>query len=204
MNAEPPKSPRHTKLEDALALCVGVLLIALAVSFYQHAGLLTGGVAGLSFLTQYATGLPFGLPFFVINLPFYWLAYRRMGRALLVKTVIAVTLISLLTSLMPSVLTLGAVAPLYAAVIGGVLMGTGFLVLFRHRITLGGFGILVLYLQDRFGISAGKVQMAIDCTIVVAALFVLPPDRVLLSVAGALLLNILLAVNHRADRYLGT
>ena len=35
--------------------------------------------AGLAFLLHYATGIGFGKIFFVLNLPFYWLAQQRGG-----------------------------------------------------------------------------------------------------------------------------
>ena len=38
---------------------------------------------------------------------------------------------------------------------------------------------------------------------VLAAIFVVSPDKVLLSVLGAVMLNLVLAINHRADRYVG-
>ncbi|HAQ27434.1 MAG TPA: hypothetical protein DCQ80_15960, partial [Pseudomonas sp.] len=77
------------------------------------------------------------------------------------------------------------------------------LMLFRHRASLGGVNILALYLQERFGLRAGAVQMGIDASIVLAALFVVPLDKVLLSVLGAVALNLVLAINHRAGRYMG-
>ncbi|GAO20442.1 hypothetical protein ALISP_0262 [Alicycliphilus sp. B1] len=71
----------------------------------------------------------------------------------------AVLLLSALTELQSRLLQITQPQPLYAAVTGGLIMGIGFLVLFRHRCSLGGLGILALYLQDRFGWRAGKVQM---------------------------------------------
>ena len=50
------------------------------MAFFTSAGLLTGGTAGLAFLLHYATGIGFGKTFFVLNLPFYWLALRKLGR----------------------------------------------------------------------------------------------------------------------------
>ena len=41
-------------------------------------------------------------------------------------------------------------------------MGLGFLILFRHRSSLGGFNLLVLFIQERYGVPAGKVQMGLD------------------------------------------
>ncbi|KRC17027.1 YitT family protein [Acidovorax sp. Root219] len=198
-----PPAP-HTPTEDAVAIFTGVLLISVGVAFFTSAGLLTGGTAGLAFLAHYATGIGFGKLFFVINLPFYWLALRKLGRAFTVKTFIAVLLLSALTELQSQLLQFAQLQPLYAAIAGGTITGTGFLVLFRHRCSLGGVGIAALYLQDRYGWRAGKVQMAVDCCIVLLALFTVEPLRVLWSIAGAVALNLVLAMNHRPGRYMGT
>ncbi|MDH5708160.1 MAG: YitT family protein, partial [Hylemonella sp.] len=141
---------------------------------------------------------------FVINLPFYVLAWRRMPRAFLYKTMLAVALLSVMTELTPRFIRLDAVDPLYAALVGGVLLGVGFLILFRHRASLGGVGILAFWLQESRGWRAGHVQMAVDSLILLAALLTHPLPQVALSVAGAVVLNFTLAINHRAGRYLAT
>ena len=201
--ATPLASIPHSTLEDALALLCGVLLISIGVAFFTTAGLVTGGTAGLAFLLHYATGVGFGKAFFVLNLPFYWLALRKMGRAFTLKTFIAVALLSLLTELQRQFLQFASLQPLYASIAGGIITGTGFLVLFRHRSSLGGVGILALYLQDRYGWRAGKVQMAVDCCIVLLALWSMPLIQVAYSIVGAVALNLVLAINHRPGRYMG-
>ncbi|MEY4752876.1 MAG: hypothetical protein RJA44_551 [Pseudomonadota bacterium] len=193
---------RHSPFDDAQALLSGTLLIALAVLMYRHAGLLSGGTSGLAFLAHYAAGWRFGLVFFVLNLPFYWLAWRRMGRAFTFKTIAAVLLLSLQTELLPRWLSFAVLAPPLAALLGGVLMGTGFLILFRHRASLGGVGILALALQEQRGWRAGHVQMAVDALIVACAFALVEPQRVLLSIGGAVALNMVLAINHRPGRYI--
>jgi len=192
---------RHTTGDDLQALLTGTLFIALGVAMFKHAGLLTGGTAGLAFLLHYATGVSFGKLFFLINLPFYWIAWRRMGRAFTVKTFIAVALLSMLTEWQPLALSFAALQPLYAAIMGGLLMGSGFLMLFRHRASLGGVGIVALVLQHERGWRAGKVQMAVDCAIVLAALFVVDPLHIGYSLVGAIALNLTLTVNHKPGRY---
>ena len=99
-----------------------------------------------------------------------------------------------------------ATAPLIdriAALAGGSLMGLGLLALFRHRTGLGGINILALYLQERHGIRAGWFQLGVDGAILVAAFLLLPPSRVVVSLAGTAVLNLILAVNHKPGRYLG-
>ena len=138
----------------------------------------------------------------MLNLPFYWLALRKLGRAFTVKTFAAVLLLSLLSELQAQFLQFAQLQPLYAAIAGGLITGTGFLVLFRHRCSLGGVGIAALYLQDRYGWRAGKVQMAVDCCIVLLALWSMPIAQVAYSIVGAVALNLVLAINHRPGRYM--
>jgi uncharacterized membrane-anchored protein YitT (DUF2179 family) len=201
-SAAAPTAVPHSAAEDGFAIFTGVLLISVGVAFFTSAGLLTGGTAGLAFLLHYATGIGFGKIFFVLNLPFYWLALRKLGRAFTVKTFVAVCLLSLLTEWQSQWLQFAQLQPLFAAIAGGLITGTGFLVLFRHRCSLGGLGIAALYLQDRYGWRAGKVQMAVDCAIVLLALWTVDPLRVAWSVAGAVALNLVLAMNHRPGRYM--
>lgn len=193
---------RHSHAEDALALLSGTALIALAVTLFQHAQLLSGGTAGLAFLLHYGMGWGFGPVFFVLNLPFYLLAWRRMDRAFLYKTMLAVALLSVLTEITPQFIRFEQLQPLYAALIGGVLLGVGFLILFRHRASLGGVGILAFWLQETRGWRAGHVQMAVDTLILLLALITAPLTQVALSVVGAVVLNLTLAINHRAGRYI--
>lgn len=197
-----PAPGRHSLLEDLQALLTGTLFVALGVTLFRHAGMVTGGTAGIAFVAHYAGGLPFGLLFFVINLPFYVLAWRRMGPRFTVKTFIAVGLLALLSELLPHWLVLQHVHPLFAAVGGGLLAGAGFLILFRHQASLGGLNVLVLWLQERRGWRAGKLQMGIDMAILLAATPWLDARRLALSVLGALALNFALAVNHKPGRYM--
>jgi uncharacterized membrane-anchored protein YitT (DUF2179 family) len=164
-------------------------------------GLLTGGTAGIAFLIHYATGWNFGLVFFCINLPFYGLAYQRMGLPFTLKTFAAVALLATISNVLPQLIALGAINPVFAAVAGGLLMGTGMLILFRHRASLGGFNVLVLYLQERFGWRAGLIQMGMDCTIVLLAFALTDWWHIALSVLGAVVMNQTLAINHRSGRY---
>lgn len=199
-----PAGVPHTRAEDALALFTGVVLISVGVAFFTGAGLLTGGTAGLAFLLHYATGVGFGAIFFVLNLPFYWLALRKLGPTFTLKTFAAVLLLSVLTGVQSQFLQFAQLHPLYAAIAGGLVTGTGFLVLFRHRCSLGGVGILALYLQDRHAWRAGAVQMAVDAAIVLLALWTVAPERVAWSVVAAITMNLVLALNHRPGRYQGT
>jgi uncharacterized membrane-anchored protein YitT (DUF2179 family) len=204
MSVETAARPeRHSAYEDAIAIVVGTMFMALGVVIYTKAVLLAGSTAGLALLLQYASGIGFWWLFFAINLPFYILAVRKLGWAFTLRTFAAVTLVSVFTRLTSDLVSFSHLDPLYAAIMGGALSGTGLLILFRHRTGLGGINVLAIYLQDRFGIRAGYFQLAVDLAILAAAAFVIPPDRLALSVLGAVVVNMTLAINHRPGRYLG-
>lgn len=197
-----PQDP-HRPHEDVLAMLLGTLLVALGVTFYSQAMLLAGSTAGLALLAEYVTGLGFGGMFFVINLPFYYLAIKRMGWSFTLRTFIATALLSLFAFLTPGWVDIASLNPVYAAVIGGSLLGIGLLVLIRHRTSLGGINILALYLQERFGWRAGYVQLGVDMLILGLSFLVLEPNGIALSVLGAVIMNLIIGLNHKPGRYIG-
>ncbi|WP_372394862.1 YitT family protein [Azospirillum sp. HJ39] len=203
IQAPPASVERHQLYEDALAMLMGTLFIALGMLIYSKTVLLTGSTAGLALLLSYVTKVQFGIIFFVINLPFYWLAWKRLGWKFTARTFIAVALVTLFSRMTDQWVSFAHLDPVYATVVGGGLCGTGLLMLFRHRTGLGGVNILAIYLQERYGIRAGYFQLGVDLAILAGAFFVLTPDRLLLSVVGAIIVNMTLAINHRPGRYLG-
>ena len=197
------KNPaKHTALEDIQGILSGSMIAALGLFLLAKVGLLTGGMAGSAFLLHYWAGWNFGLVFFLLNLPFYILAYKRVGLDFTLKTFLAVGLTSTLVELQSRFITIEWINPIWAAALGGLLLGFGLLALYRHRASLGGIGILAVYIQDRFGIRAGLVQLAHDLVILGLAFLVVSPAIALCSVLGAAAMNIFVAINHRADRYI--
>ncbi|SKA80291.1 Uncharacterised 5xTM membrane BCR, YitT family COG1284 [Pseudomonas extremaustralis] len=192
---------RHTPIEDFLALLIGSLMVSFGVLLVRQVGALTGGTAGLAFLTHYASQVSFGTAFFVINLPFYYLAIRRMGWPFTLKTFCAVALVSVFSDLHAHFIHIDQLQPLYAVLLGNLIMGLGFIVLFRHNASLGGINILALFLQERFGIRVGKLQMSMDVMVLLASLYVVSVPLLLASITGAVVLNLIIAMNHRPHRY---
>ncbi|MAW86921.1 MAG: membrane protein [Phyllobacteriaceae bacterium] len=193
---------QHSPLEDAQAIVTGTVLATLGVALLAHLNFLTSGVAGLALIISYTFGINVGLAFFLINLPFFALAALRMGRAFTVKTFVAIAALSAMIGVQPQVFTFGEIDPFVGAVVAGLLIGFALLALFRHRASLGGAGILAIFLQERFGWRAGLTQLVVDMAILGLAFLVVDRTSVLYSLVGAIVLNGFLAINHRSDRYI--
>ena len=200
---QPAAPTAHTPVEDAQAFALGTALCALGVTMLTHLGLITGQTAGLAVLVSYATGLSFGLVFFCVNLPFYWLAWLRMGPKFTLKSFLCVGLVSVMAETFPRLIVFETLDPLLGAVLVGAVTGLGLIVLFRHGASLGGIGILALFLQDRTGFRAGYTQLIFDLCLFAVAFAIIAPGLVLYSLAGAVVANLIIATNHRPDRYTG-
>lgn len=192
----------HTRLEDLLGLVTGVFVSSLGLFLIKSVGAVTGGTAGLSLLLSYWWGVAFEVLFVLVNLPFFGLAVWKKGVVFTAKSLVCVVAVSLLSTLHGHYLDLGHVAPAYGVIGGNLLAGVGLLILFRHGASLGGFNIFALLMQETVGLRAGYVQMGLDVLVVVCSLFVVSGETMLLSALGAVVLNIVLAFNHRPGRYI--
>lgn len=197
----PIVKPHHSLIEDTIALVMASLFVSLGLYFFNYCGLLMGGVTGIAMILQHFVPFSFGQILFTINMPFYVLAWLKLGPRFTVGTAIAVTIVSFCTDHLPFVFRLESLNPYFAAVAGGLLIGMGVLIMFRHLASFGGLGILASYLQSRFGISAGRFQMGIDLTIVMVGYFLVSFDILVMSIIGAIALNSVIALSHKPGRY---
>ncbi|NVK57636.1 MAG: YitT family protein [Alteromonadaceae bacterium] len=194
----------HKLYEDVLGLICGSILVSLGLVLLSENSLLSPGTAGLAMALDALLPFNFGQLFFVINIPFYYLSWRQMGWAFTLKTFISVSLVALLTQTIPLVVQFNHISVVFSSAVGGVLIGLGVLAMFRHKSSLGGIGILAFYLQNKYGLSAGKFQMVADITIVFSSYFLTDLRGLLFSILAAFLLNLVIAVNHKEGRYIVT
>ncbi|MBY5992849.1 YitT family protein [Ferrimonas balearica] len=192
----------HSLQEDLFSLGIGVMMLSFAIVILKQAGVLVGGVAGLALLVSQLSGWGFGLLFFAISAPFYLMAWFRMSRAFTLKSLATVGLISWLSELMQNAIAIEGLSPLMAGAIGGVLCGVGLLVLFRHHSSAGGFNVLALYCQERFGLRAGYLLMGLDGLILLATAVFFGVETLMASTLCIVLMNLVLGMNHRPGRYL--
>ena len=204
MHNDRPATVDHSLLDDVQGLGIGLFLCSLGMQFLTTAGLITGQTAGVAVIISYLTGYSFGTVFFVINLPFYFFAWKRLGLEFTVKSLISVTLLSVLTDVMPLGLGFDRLDPLLAVLAFGTTVGIGLLAMFRHNGSLGGLGVVALYVQDSTGFKAGYVQLMVDGVIFAVAALLFPLDVVGWSLLGAVVLNLVITFNHRRDRYIAT
>lgn len=195
-------APRHTPAEDLAGLLTGAFVASAGLFVLDGGGVVTGGTAGLALLLANVLPLAFGPLFLILSLPFVALAVSRKGWRFTLRSAMALAAVAVFSLLHPVAVQVEHFDRAYAALAGNLAAGVGILIVFRHGASLGGFNVVALICQERRGWRAGYVQLGLDTAVIVAFFAVGDTTQVLLSAVGAVVLNLVLAMNHRPGRYL--
>ncbi len=156
-------------LTNLLIILFANSLCAIAINlFFIPNKLLSGGIGGISIMVQYLFTIPTGITVFLLNLPIFLYGFKKVDRHFALYGSISMLVFSLLLTLTSG---LGRYAPtddiLIAAIIGGVLNGSGVGLLFKNRMCQDGLDILATILRRRYGISIGTSLMTVNSLIVI-------------------------------------
>ncbi len=198
-----PRGRPHSTAEDGYGLAIGCILIVLGLMFLKSAGLVTGGIAGVALLLSYLVPLPAGVLFTIINIPFFLLAQRTMGRSFAIKTMLVNAGIAGFSACARLSVRVVEVHPAFAAIVGGTVIGMGILCVARHRAGVGGTGVVTLWLLRTRGWNAGVTQMAFDVVVLAAAAPVIGSAALGWSVLSAVAISLIMIAWHRPGRYIG-
>ncbi|QEW07007.1 YitT family protein [Nitrincola iocasae] len=183
-----------------LSLFEGCLLVALGVHLLNAANLLISGTAGIGMILTQLTPLSFGQLFFLLNLPFYLLAWNTLGIDFTVRTFFSISMLAGLSELMRLFIHID-IDPLFSALLGGMLVGFGLILLFRHNASLGGLNILALYLERRLGVHASKTTLAGDALVLLLAVMVVDMTSLMYSLLAFLTLCSVVGRYHRPPEW---
>ncbi|MFF2890657.1 YitT family protein [Paenibacillus sp. NPDC057967] len=179
-----------------LHIAIGCFVTAGGLLLLKHSGVVTGGTAGLALSLSPMLNIPFHYLFALLNLPFFLFSYFYMGRSFTFTTMIAITMLTGLSSL-DSVLPAFTIPALPGAIIGGAFIGVGLIGLFRNGASLGGATILALYLHRKHGINPGKSNFIFDFIVIASSLFAYSLTSGLISVLSIAVTSTVLALFKR-------
>ncbi|MBA3722140.1 MAG: YitT family protein [Parachlamydiaceae bacterium] len=156
-------------------MTLGAFLAAFALEvFFIPNNLIDGGIVGVAMILSSIFGketLPFLL--LLLNLPFLFLAYRGIGKVLVVHMIVANILFSafliLISTFFPSQFHGDS---LEVVVIGGAILGIGLGLIIREGGSLDGTEILGIIINRRIGFTVGQVVLFCNFFVFGAAGFV--------------------------------
>jgi uncharacterized membrane-anchored protein YitT (DUF2179 family) len=150
-------------------LC-GVAFAAIALeAFMLPNKFLDGGVTGIAILVNIAFGIPLNLLLLVLNIPFLYMGYKKIGKTFAVQSTISVFMLIVVLEL----LQMEPVTEdkLLIAVFGGFLMGIGIGLIIRGGGLIDGFEVITDFTQKNSAFSGSEITLFLNSLIMITAAF---------------------------------
>ncbi|MGB3890494.1 YitT family protein [Priestia megaterium] len=164
-----------------LFILVGALLMAVGLEFFLVPNeVIDGGIVGISIILSHLTDVQIGFYIFVLNLPFFFIGYKQIGKTFALSTLLGVIILSIATSIFHDLPVLTG-DPLLATVFGGIVLGMGVGIVIRYGGSLDGTEILAILFNKRTPFSVGETIMFFNLFILGSAGFVFGWDRAMYS-----------------------
>lgn len=150
-------------LNKLFFLTLGPFIAAFALEvFLVPNNIIDGGIVGISIILSYLTKFNLGLLIFLINIPFFLLAFNKIGKKFVIQTFYAIGMLSLAVNLISNHIHPVSHDLLLSTVFGGIALGTGVGLVLKHEGSLDGTEIMSLVLSKKFGFSVGEWIMTFN------------------------------------------
>ncbi len=193
MNARDLENKIH--FERYLMCVIGGALYAVGVNlFIVPFNLYTGGLVGIAQLIrtilsdyihiEFCSKDVAGIIFYALNLPILIYAFPRLDKLFFLKTLVAVTSLTLAMSLIPTTVIVDDC--LASTIVGAFISGAGIGLVLRMSSSTGGMDIIgMLISKSHSNIRVGQVNLAVNLVIYAVCLFLFDVQIVVYSVIFA-------------------
>ena len=172
------KSSISTLIKEYALVTLGVISYALGWSiFLLPNNLIGGGVSGFASILFYATGLPMGITYFILNVLLLLIGTKILGTGFGGKTIYAIFMTSIMLSLMPKIIPADFIhefalsnGKLICTFLGGIIAGFGIGLSISQGGSTGGTDIVALVWCKFYSASPGRVILIIDVAIILSSL----------------------------------
>ncbi|MFB6341609.1 YitT family protein [Saccharicrinis sp. FJH62] len=155
-------------LQSMLTTIIGIFISVVALKGFMIPNkFLDGGVTAVSILFNLVFKINFSILLIVINLPFIYLGYRKIGKTFAVQSLMAILLMAVLML----VLNIPTVTQdkVLIAVFGGFLMGLGIGLVIRGGGVVDGLEIIAHYTKRWVGFTTSEIIMLFNSLVILAA-----------------------------------
>ncbi len=175
MNLPAKKYLKTFEWRDYVLVVIGLALYAVGLTgFLIPNKIVTGGLAGISLLINYSTGIPVWLSILVINCGLLVFAWFVLGRKFVLNTLFGAFGLTLFIGIFEKYIThslLPSADPLMASIIGAICCGVGLGLVYSMNSTTGGTDIVGAVITKYRYISMGRGLMYVDVVIILSSWF---------------------------------
>ena len=152
---------------DIIGLVIGTFFMACSTAFFLLPNKLsTGGFSGIATIAYYFLNIPAGVGILILNIPLFILAYFRIGKNFIFKTIVGTILLSFFIDKLESFNTITNDSFL-ACIYGGILMGIGTSITLKANGSTGGSDLLSYIVRSYYKkIKSSDLIIFIDIIII--------------------------------------
>ncbi|MBE3568958.1 MAG: YitT family protein [Bacillales bacterium] len=180
-SAEYQKLSKKSVLINAFFITLGAALMAVGLEIFlvpNH--IIDGGITGISIILSHLLGLKLGIFLFILNIPFFVIGYKQLGKRFTISILYGIIVLSLFTFLLTPVARITHDI-LLAAVFGGITIGIGVGLVIRFGGALDGTEILAILISSKTALSVGQIVLFFNIFILGSAGFVFGWDHAMYS-----------------------
>jgi uncharacterized membrane-anchored protein YitT (DUF2179 family) len=160
---------------------IGIVLASIGLkAFLLPNGFLDGGVTGIALLVKTQVDIDISYLLVLFSIPFLILGFFTVSKRIVVKSIISILGLAVFIHF-ENFQTITD-DKLLISIFGGLLVGAGIGIAIRNGSVLDGSEILGIYLNDKFGISIGKIVLVFNVILFSAIAFVISTEIALYSI----------------------
>lgn len=174
--------PWKTVLWNLGLITLGSILFAIGMnSILIPKGFLSGGLVGMAMIVHYLLqNWDIGFIYFLLNIPLVVLCWFSISHRFMYYSFLGMIIFSVAAGLIkPGVVEIKD--PILAALLAGMICGTGGGIILRSLGSAGGLDILTVYLNKKFGFRMGTVIFFSNALVLMAGALLFDLERALYS-----------------------
>jgi uncharacterized membrane-anchored protein YitT (DUF2179 family) len=168
-------------LSEIFQIAVGILLASVGLKmFLLPNGFLDGGATGIAILVSELFNFDISYVLIVVSIPFLILAWHSLSKRIFLKSVLSI--ISLAVIIHFENFSAITEDKLLIAIFGGLFLGGGIGLTIKNGAVLDGSEILGIFINDRLGISIGKVILLFNAILFAATAILISIEVAMYSI----------------------
>ena len=150
-----------------LQIIIGTIIMAIGIdAFLLPNQLSSGGFSGIATIAYYLLNLPMGLTILVLNIPTFILAYFRLGKAFLFRSILGTLALSGFIDLFENI-SFSTDDRFLGCIFGGILIGIGTSLVLRGQGSTGGSDLIANIVRTyKSEFKTGPIIIFVDVIVV--------------------------------------
>ncbi len=166
---------------DIIQIIIGIVLAGFGLKgFLLPNGFVDGGATGISLLISGQTGVTISLMIVIVNIPFFLVGLKIIGRQLVFKALVSIAGLALCLAFIPYPTITND--KLLVAIFGGFFLGAGIGLTIRGGSVIDGSEILAIAISKKLGMTIGDIILVFNIFIFSAAAYLLSVETALYSI----------------------